>query len=111
MALIAICIMPLMVVGSMISASGKLGFTNQNEAKAESDLLAADAISNAKTVASFGCDDQIVKKYKKLTDIPYNAEITRLNRHAIGQGISQFSQQVVIGAMYYATGRLVYHHP
>lgn len=56
MALIACGLFPLMVIGSAVSASTKLGFTNQN-IKADADLLAADVISNSKTVASFACDD------------------------------------------------------
>lgn len=39
MATIALCLMPLMVVGSTISTSGKLGFTNKSP-KAEADTLA-----------------------------------------------------------------------
>lgn len=56
MALVACGLFPFMVIGSKVSAAGKLGFTNQN-VKADADLLAADVIANSKTVASFACDD------------------------------------------------------
>lgn len=61
-AVISLCLLPFMIIGSSISHASRAGFTNKNP-KAEADTLAADAIANAKTVASFGCDDQIVEKY------------------------------------------------
>lgn len=46
-----------------------------------------------------------------MNEVPYLEEIKRLNRHALGNGVTAFTQQVVVGAMYYATGRLVFHYP
>ena len=79
--------------------------------KEESDLLASDAIANFKTVASFACDEQIMAKYRELNEKPFQEEQRKLLKFAMGYAIGQFVNNVLFGALYYASARLVYHHP
>jgi ATP-binding cassette subfamily B (MDR/TAP) protein 1 len=71
MALIALCLSPLMAIGAFLQANSDKGVDRSDDQKDESDLLAADAIANFKIVASFGCEDQIIKKYSDFNEKPY----------------------------------------
>lgn len=110
MAVICLCLTPLTIIGSAVSTKSDQG-VQRDEKKEESDLLASDAIANFKTVASFACDDQIIAKYKELNEKPFQEEQKKLNRFAAGYGIGQLMTNVLFGALYYASARLVYHHP
>ena len=57
MALIALGLSPMMGIGAALQAKADMGVDRSDDNKDESDLLAADAIANFKTVASFGCED------------------------------------------------------
>ena len=70
MAVIALCLTPLTIIGSAISTKSDQG-VQRDEKKEESDLLASDAIANFKTVASFACDDQILARYRDLNEKPF----------------------------------------
>lgn len=73
-------------------------------------MLAADAIQNYKTVASFGCDDQIVAKYVDLNEKPFHEEAGKLTKFAFSYGLSQMIQNIVFGALYYASAQLSYSY-
>ena len=70
MALIALCLTPLTVIGSALTTESDQGI-KRDEKKEESDLLASDAIANFRTVASFACDEQIMAKYRELNEKPF----------------------------------------
>jgi ATP-binding cassette, subfamily B (MDR/TAP), member 1 len=97
MALIALCLTPFMAIGALLQG------VQRDETKDEAELLAADAIANFKTVSSFGCDDQILAKYKDLSEKPFAQESGKLQKFAISYGFSQLIQNVVFGALYYAS--------
>jgi len=110
MALIALCLTPLTVIGSALQTEGDNG-VKRDEKKEESDLLASDAIANFKTVASFACDKQIMAKFRELNEKPFQEEQHKLFKFALGYAVGQLMVNVLFGALYYASARLVYHHP
>ena len=56
----------------------------------EANLLAGDAILNYRTVASFGHDDKIIRKYDDMIDAPVRASIKKAQMIGISFGFSQF---------------------
>lgn len=73
MALIALGLTPFMLIAVFVSTKADQGVKREDN-KEEADLLASDAISNFRIVASFGCDKIIVNKYTELNEIPFQNE-------------------------------------
>lgn len=52
-----------------------------------------------------------MSKYKQLSEKPFNDENGKLQKFAISYGLSQLIQNVVFGALYYASAQLSYNYP
>jgi ABC-type multidrug transport system fused ATPase/permease subunit len=73
----------------------------------ESNLLCGDAITNFKTVQSFGNEELIVKKYKEMM-LPVFALSKRAHlKTGFAFGLSQFSQYLVFAAMFWFGGLII----
>lgn len=64
-------------------------------------MLAGDAISNYKTVASFAREDQIVKDYDRMLEDSCNAGMRMAHIIGLLFGFSQFAQYGIYALLYY----------
>jgi ABC-type multidrug transport system fused ATPase/permease subunit len=110
MAIIGAVICPLMIVGEMLAVGASTG-VSRSDKKAEADLLCSDAIANFKTVASFGCDNQIVSKYHELNQEPFEDDSKDGHKHAIKWGVGNLIVNIVYAVLYYISAQLYYHYP
>lgn len=81
-ALIALALTPLLIMGAGISAKVQKADMVDNKDAKNADLLASDSISNYRTVASFEMNELIVKEYEDLLSGPFNA--SHKNAHVSG---------------------------
>jgi ATP-binding cassette subfamily B (MDR/TAP) protein 1 len=88
MATCALVLSPLMILGSLLQAGSDRGVKRDEDNKDESDVLASDAITNFRTVASFGCDEIITTKYHDLNEKGFQEEASKLQKHALSYGMS-----------------------
>jgi ATP-binding cassette, subfamily B (MDR/TAP), member 1 len=100
-ALIALALTPLIIIGAAISAKiQKSDMVNNKDAKM-ADLLASDSISNYRTVASFSINELIVQEYEDLLQGPYDE--SQKNAHVSGFvfGYSQFITNIAFAVLFY----------
>jgi len=80
------------------------------ESHKEANLLCADAITNFKTVQSFGHEDKISAKYESiLAPVWLKAKSTQI-KTGFAIGLSNFFSYSVFAAMFYAGGKIIQNH-
>lgn len=66
------------------------------------EQLSGDCIINLRTVASFGHDDHILKRYESYMQDSHKQKLGQSHKFGLAFGYSQFIQYAVFGALYYA---------
>jgi ATP-binding cassette subfamily B (MDR/TAP) protein 1 len=97
-----------MAIGNAMGMEFQRGLTSgTDELNKEANLLCGDAITNYKTVQSFGNEELVVKKYKELM-MPVFALTKKAHlKTGFAFGLSQFSQYLVFAAMFYCGGLII----
>ena len=101
--LVALGCVPFMIAGGAINTKFQTGYSDIDEdAYKDANLLAGDSILNYRTVASFGHDDMIIKRYDAYTDAPMKTSIRKAQCIGFWFGFSQFVQNAVFALLYWA---------
>jgi len=66
------------------------------------DRLAGDAILNYKTIQAFGCEDEILREYAELIDVPTKEEVKKGHKHGFFYGFSQVATNLTFTVLYVA---------
>ena len=94
-----------MVIGNLIAAKVQHGVGQQvGDLAKEANLLAGDAMTNYKTIQSFGNNEQIIKKYEDLMRPVYESTTTAHIQTGLSFGVANFGQYFVFGTMFYIGG-------
>lgn len=110
--LVALACTPFMILGGSINAKFQQGMTNFDEAAfKDANLLAGDAITNYRTVASFGYDNLLVKEYERLISFPLKTNLKKAHCIGFWFGFSQFVQNAVFATLYWVGARFSYDDP
>ena len=69
--MICILCIPFYLFGSLMSSKRQAGITRiDDDLSKQANILCGDSIQNYKTVASFGNEDEIVRVYAGLLEVP-----------------------------------------
>lgn len=110
--LVALACTPFMMLGGYINAKFQAGMSDFDEvAFKDANLLAGDAITNYRTVSSFGYDDLLIKEYDRLIDIPLQTNLRKAHCIGFWFGFSQFVQYGVFALLYWAGAMFNFHDP
>ena len=91
-----------MAIGNAMGMEFQKGLTTgTDDLSKEANLLCGDAITNYKTVQSFGYEDLVVAKYKEMMFPVFSLTKKAHLKTGFAFGLSQFSQYVVFAAMFY----------
>lgn len=110
--LVALGVTPFMMLGGFINAKFQQGMSDFDQAAfKDANLLAGDAITNYRTVSSFGYDDLLLKEYDRLIEIPLKTNLRKAHCIGFWFGFSQFVQYGVFALLYWAGAMFSYHDP
>ena len=73
----------------------------------EANLLCGDAITNFKTVQSFGHTADIIALYEKYLTPAYDVSRSLIIKTGLAFGLSQFAQYLVFACMFWAGGYII----
>jgi len=82
----------------------------EDEQMKEANILAGDAISNFRTIMSFGNDDMIIERYDALMLDAHRNSIKKAHFIGFMYGMSQFGQNALFAALYYAMAQFNVHY-
>ncbi|CAI2362505.1 unnamed protein product [Moneuplotes crassus] len=100
--LVCICAIPIQMCSGMIQISIQTGSAGAQEAALKSaNLLISDAISNYKTVASFGHEYILVDILREKLQIPVRSGSIRAHISGFLFGWSNFVESVLIGLLFF----------
>lgn len=89
--LVALGLTPLMMFAAKIQAAFNQGFSAANDGPyKESAGFITEAVTNMRTVASFGREDNLLKSYNAKLDPPLRAAVKKGNGSGLAFGLSQF---------------------
>ena len=89
--LVALGCVPFMILGGYINAKFQGGMSEIEESSyKDANLIAGDAISNYRTVASFAHDEVIVNQYDRYLEPSSKKEIKKAHLIGMAYGFSQF---------------------
>lgn len=77
------------------------------ELEKEANLLCGDAITNYKTVQSFGNEDKLIEAYKRMLLPVHTLQKSSHLKTGFAFGLSQFAQYLVFAAMFYFGGMIM----
>lgn len=104
--LVAFALSPLMVFGNYVQAQQQQGMSQvEDDTTKEANILAGDAITNYRTVMSFGNNEMVIKKFDELLQESYHNSIKKAHFIGFMYGFSQFAQNALFSALYYAMAR------
>uniref|UniRef100_A0A7S3CHM5 Uncharacterized protein n=1 Tax=Strombidium rassoulzadegani TaxID=1082188 RepID=A0A7S3CHM5_9SPIT len=104
--LVAFALSPLMVFGNYVNAQQQQGMSEFDDvASKEANILAGDAITNYRTVMSFGNDDMLIRKFDELLMESHNNACRKAHFIGFMYGFSQFAQQALFSCLYYSMAR------
>jgi len=124
MALIVICMIPLVAMGAMLSAkltarakgmvgsgNGKTDSTEIDYYK-ESNALLSDAIMNYRTVISFGPKNinHLIEKYNSLLRVPKMQGVRNAHTGGIGFGYAFFIRFIFMGVAFYLASLIIWKY-
>lgn len=108
-ALCSLAIMPLMVAaGALNQTMLKKQMQDAEESNKEAQVLCGDAISNFRTVQSFGYEYLMVDLYKDFLKDAHKRSTCNEFKNAMATGFAQFTQYCVLGGIFFLGGYMVF---
>ena len=105
-ALLALGLSPILVVGQYIQGKIHTGFAQSEEAYNEAGAIVMEAAINIRTVASFCNEEKFIKKFNDKIDGPMNEARRKGLLSGFGFGLSQFMMFSFFAVMFYVAAVL-----
>lgn len=105
-ALLAVGLSPILVIGQWIQGKIHTGFAKSEEAYNEAGAIVMEAAINVRTVASFCNEETFIKKFNAKIDGPMNESSRKGVLSGFGFGLSQFLMFGFFAVMFYVAAVL-----
>lgn len=108
LSLVTTLCMPAIGLGVFLAAKFRSNILKESgNLSQEANLLAGDAMTNYRTVASFANDEAIVAKYEEILRENIRQSVSTNIKAGLAFGFSQFSIMCVFSALFYSAGKLL----